>query len=95
MANHSNTISWTASLDTVDGYNVYRGDTTGAESTTALNTALITADTYVDDTVAVGHAYFYEVRSSANGVLSSASNEISSPVILPLPPTSVVLSASV
>jgi hypothetical protein len=97
MALHHNTISWTASLDAVEGYNVYRGDTAGAESTstTPLNAALITGTTYEDDTVLVGHAYFYEVRSVANGVQSVVSNEATSPVILPLPPTDVVVSATV
>lgn len=86
---HSVDISWTASVDTVDGYNVYRGTASGSETTTPLNSALVTGTTYTDTTVIPGE-YFYVVTSSKSGVESVHSNEISAR-ILPAPPTMLVL----
>lgn len=81
---HSVVLSWTASTDTVDGYNIYRGSASGAE-TTKLNTALITVDTFTDSAPALGED-FYVVKSSVGGVESPVSNEVNA-VILPAPPT--------
>jgi hypothetical protein len=91
MANHSVSLSWTASTDAVDGYNVYRGALAGQE-TTRVNTALVTATTYVDAAPPVGPS-FYVVRAVKNGVESANSNEVSA-VILPQPPTSLVVVSS-
>jgi fibronectin type 3 domain-containing protein len=81
------TLTWTASTSTVDGYNVYRGAAAGQE-TTKLNTALVTGTSFVDTAPVVGQD-FYVVKSSAAGVESIASNEVSV-VILPQPPTNLV-----
>ena len=89
---HSVSLSWTASTDAVDGYNVYRGTGPGAEGTTALNSALVTGTTYVDSTATVGEDY-YTVKSSKSGVLSVASNEVSAQ-LLPAPPTALTVTAS-
>ncbi len=97
MANqHFVTLSWTASTDTVQGYNVYRSTTQGAESTstTPINTALITGTTYTDNTVQVGLVYYYEVRSVAGAVQSVVSNEVVSSAVVPFPPTNLVISAA-
>lgn len=94
---HSLTLTWTPSIDSVDGYNVYRSETQGAESTetTPLNATLIPAadSTYVDSTIAVGHVYFYEVRAIAGTSQSVVSNEVESTVIVPFPPTNLVISS--
>lgn len=81
------TLTWVASTDTVDGYNVYRGVATGQE-TARLNSALVTALTYEDDSPIAG-ADFYVVKSSLGGVESVASNEVSVSV-RPAAPTNLV-----
>lgn len=97
---HSVSLSWTASTDTVDGYQVYRSTTSGAESTstTPINTALITGTTYTDTTVSIGTQYFYEVRAqvTVNGIVTQSvvSNEVESVVIVPFPPTNLIITAS-
>lgn len=85
---HSVSISWTASTDAVDGYNVYKGSAAGSEAT-KVNTALITTDSFVDTTAAPGD-WFYAVKSSLGGVESLISNSIEAR-ILPAAPTNVVL----
>jgi len=87
---HSVSLSWTASSDTVDGYNIYRGTAAGQE-TTKVNTALVTADTFTDTTAPVGDS-FYVARSVIGGVESVNSNEVSA-VILPAPPTNLAVTA--
>ncbi len=89
---HQVTLSWVASTDAVDGYNVYRGAVAGAE-TTKINSALVTPLTFVDSSPLLGRN-FYEVRSSIGGVESVVSNEVST-VILPAPPTNLAITASV
>ena len=90
---HSVILNWNASPDIpADSYNVYRGTATGQESTTPLNSTPLTATTYTDTTVEPG-TYFYVVKSVANGVLSPVSNEASA-VILPQPPTNLVVASS-
>jgi hypothetical protein len=76
----------------VDGYNVYRGFSPGAEGTTPLNPALITGTTFTDTTPLVGEDY-YVVKASKSGVLSVASNEVAA-AILPAAPTGLTVVAS-
>lgn len=87
---HSVVLSWSPSTDTVDGYNIYRGTAAGAESPTPVNTTLVTGTTYTDSTPPVGES-FYTVKAVANGNETSvASNEVTA-VILPAPPTNLVV----
>jgi hypothetical protein len=88
---HSIVLSWTASIDAVDGYNVYRGNAAGAE-TTKVNTALVTADTFTDSAPLEGEN-FYVVRSSLGGVESVNSSEVNA-VILPAPPTNLKVASA-
>ena len=88
---HSVSMAWTASTDPVSGYNVYRGATAGSE-TTLLTPTPITATTFTDSSPLLGHD-FYEVKSILNGVESLVSNEVTT-VILPAPPTNLVITAS-
>lgn len=97
MANHSATLTWTASVDTVNGYNVYRGlyPPSGDEGATPINgTTLVSGTTYIDTTVGVGQAYDYYVTAVANGVESVHSAEVHSTVILPAPPTALQITAT-
>jgi hypothetical protein len=88
---HSVALSWTASTDVVDGYNIYRGSAAGQE-TTKVNTALVTGTTFTDSTAEVGDD-FYIVKSSLGGVESVGSNEVEA-VLLPQPPTGLKVTAS-
>ena len=90
---HSVTLSWSSSPDLTTppaagtGYNVYRSTTVGGEAKPALNAALITVDTYVDNTVAAGQVYDYVVTAvGAGGVESIHSNEASNVQVPILPP---------
>jgi hypothetical protein len=87
---HDVILSWTASTSPgVVGYNVYRGTTSGGESTTPLNSSPVAAGctstttcTYTDATVVAGTTYYYTVTAVAsNDVTQSAdSNEVSATV---------------
>ena len=70
-------LSWGASPSSgVVGYNVYRGTTSGGESSTPLNSTPIDGTSYVDTNVTTGMTYYYVVTSvSSNGVQSAPSNE--------------------
>jgi titin len=74
---HDVILSWTASSTSgVVGYNVYRGTTSGGESSTPLNAAPINGTGYVDTSVTAGMTYYYVVTSvGSNGVQSAPSNE--------------------
>jgi hypothetical protein len=88
MGLHTVPISWTASTDAVNGYNVYRGPA-GAEVAPALNgTTLITGTSYSDQ-VSPG-VYSYVVTSVENGAESVHSNEVTA-TVPPFPPTNVTL----
>jgi fibronectin type 3 domain-containing protein len=80
---HRATLSWTASSAPVTGCNLYRGIQTGGPYT-RLNTAIITANTFVDITVSSGETYFYVATAvSSSGVESGFSNEVVA--VIPMP----------
>lgn len=78
---HSITITWAASAPPVSGYNIYRGTALGQESNTPLNTSLITATTYTDNTVFPGITYSYYVKSVLGIIESVGSLEVLSPSV--------------
>jgi hypothetical protein len=82
---HDVILSWTASPSSgVEGYNVYRGTTSGGESSTPLNSAPINGTTYVDANVTAGATYYYVVTAvGSGGVQSAASNETEAAVPTP------------
>jgi hypothetical protein len=83
---HDVILSWTASpTSAITGYNVYRGTTSGEESSTPLDSTLISGTTYTDESVTAGVTYYYLVTAVAsNGTTqSAASNEISATVPFP------------
>jgi lysophospholipase L1-like esterase len=97
-------LSWTASTSAAScstrctfGYNIFRGTTSGAESTTPLNSSPITSTSYMDTAVTLGSSpvtYYYKVQSvetiSGVTVRSSFSNEASATFpALPAAPTAL------
>jgi fibronectin type 3 domain-containing protein len=75
---HGVSLTWTASTTPgILGYYVYRGATSGGESSTPLNSVPITATSYMDENVTAGATYYYMVTDVASdGVTQSArSNE--------------------
>jgi glycosidase len=74
-------VSWTASTDPDDAvaeYRLYRGTTSGGESSTAI--AIVSGSTlsYVDTAVNVGQTYYYTVKAFDTSLnASQASNEVS------------------
>jgi hypothetical protein len=80
---HDLILSWTASTTPgVLGYDVFRGTTSGEESSTPLNSTPINDTTYVDEDVMPGETYYYVVTAvAAEGVIQSAiSNEAAATV---------------
>lgn len=72
---HQATLAWNASTSVVDGYNVYRGSTSGGPYT-RINASTLTALTFDDLNVVAGQTYYYVVTATAAGVESSYSNEV-------------------
>ena len=83
---HNVVLTWTANgTSGLMGYNVYRGTTSGGESSTALNSTPINATTLTDTNVTAGASYYYVVKAvGSDGVTQSASsNEASATVPSP------------
>jgi hypothetical protein len=77
---HQVTLSWTASTSQVAGYKVYRASNSNGPFS-VLNTGLISATTYVDQTVTSGLTYYYYATAVDNqGAESIASNQVSATV---------------
>jgi uncharacterized repeat protein (TIGR02543 family) len=66
-------LNWTAATGATS-YNVYRGTSTGGESTTPIATN-VTAATYTDTGLTNGTAYYYEVKAVNTYGTSGSSNE--------------------
>ena len=88
---HSVSLSWTASTDSVAGYNIYRlagaCPASGSTGFTKITAAIVTGTTYTDSSITPG-AYCYYATSTVNGAESAPSN-FASAVILPAPPTAL------
>jgi len=81
---HDVMLSWSASSGAA-GYDVYRGTSSGGESSTPLNSAPISGTTFTDTNVQPGQTYYYKITSVAqNGnVQSGKSTEVSTTVPSP------------
>jgi len=88
---HSVTLNWIASVDAVDGYNLYRGAVKGQE-TTKINSSLVTGTSFVDTAPVMGTEY-YVVRSVAGSQESVPSNEATA-VLVPFPPSNLTVVVS-
>jgi len=85
---HSVTISWTASISPVAGYNVYRAAPPGAP-VKLTTTRIVSGTQYTDRTVEAGHSYTYSVTSvNFNGTESVPSANITVTVPATVTPTS-------
>jgi hypothetical protein len=77
---YSVNLSWTASTDpNVNGYNVYRGTTSGGPYT-QINSGLDSGTTYTDSSVTGGQTYYYVTTAVANNQESAYSNETSASI---------------
>lgn len=89
-AQHSTTLSWTASTTAGVTYNVYRGTVSGGPYT--LLTSIPVGVMYTDSAVSNGATYFYVARADMAGVESDNSNEVKA--VIPTPATVVAISIS-
>jgi hypothetical protein len=80
---HDVLLSWNASPSAgIAGYNVYRGTTSGAESSTPLNATPISGTTFTDANVTDGSTYYYVVTAvAANGTTHSAQSNQASALV--------------
>ena len=85
-------LSWTASTGATS-YNVYRGTTSGGESTTAIATG-ITGTTYTDTSVTNGTTYYYKVAAVNASGTSGMSNEANAKPEPSIPPAPTGLTAT-
>lgn len=69
-------LSWNPSTSKVDGYNVYRGGTSGGPYS-KINSTLDPSTTYTDGTVAPGQTYYYVTTAvNSSGDESAYSNQV-------------------
>ena len=74
--NHSVTLNWTPSSSSFAGFNVYRGALSGGPYT-KVNTALISATSFIDTNVASGQTYYYAATEvDTTGAESVYSTEV-------------------
>jgi len=81
---HDVVLTWGASPGAA-GYDIYRGSSSGGESSTPLNSAPVTGTKYEDTTVSAGQTYYYEITAvAANGnTQSGKSSQVSATVPSP------------
>lgn len=87
------TLSWSASSGAVT-YNVYRGATSGGQSSTPIASGLA-APSYLDTNLTNGTAYFYKVAAVNTGGISPRSNETSATPQAPITPPNPIPSSDV
>jgi fibronectin type 3 domain-containing protein len=85
---HDVILTWVASTvptgaPAVNGYNVYRGTTSGGET---LLAAIGNVTTYTDSSVAANTTYFYVVTATSTAGESGKSNEVSVGIPNTVPP---------
>ncbi|HTZ73232.1 MAG TPA: choice-of-anchor D domain-containing protein, partial [Candidatus Aquilonibacter sp.] len=73
-------LSWSPSSTSGVTYNVYRGTSSGAESSTPLNPSSISGTSYSDSQVTPGQTYYYTVKAVDSGGASAPSNEASAAI---------------
>jgi hypothetical protein len=78
---HSVALSWTASTSMVSGYNIYRSTTSGT-GYAKINTGMVAALTYLDNTVQNGTTYHY-VTTAVDGSGNESTNSNQAAAIIP------------
>src|SRR6266436_2456483 len=82
-AQHSVSLSWTASTSTVSGYKVYRGSQSGGPYV-AVNSTPDANTSYTDSSVMASQSYYYVVTAvDASGAESGYSNQVQAVVPSP------------
>jgi hypothetical protein len=85
-ASHDVILTWTASVTAGVLYDVYRGPTSGHETSTPQNSTPINGLIYVDTNVVAGGSYCYYVTAiTSGGIQSAPSNEACTPTAVPPP----------
>jgi hypothetical protein len=94
MSTHTVALSWAASTDAVQGYNVYdAANKPGTEkSNPPLNGATLIVGTSYVATVPSPGVYEFVVTAFENGAESVISNEVTA-TVLPFPPSALVVGA--
>ncbi len=89
-------LTWTGSSGAVTGYNVYRGTSSGGESSGPLNSSPLpaTATSYQDNSAVAGQTYYYVVQAVNGSAASQASNEARVALASSGAPTQVNLTAA-
>jgi len=72
---HSVRLSWHASANAVEGYNIYRREEGKGTKYKQINRALVSGTSCTDYDVIAGHTYFYEAKAVRRTAVSQASNE--------------------
>lgn len=90
---HQVNLSWTASTDPVDGYNVQRSAVSGGPYT-QVNSALVSGTTFADNGPFPNLGPFFYVATSVKGTVQSIhSNETAAVFLPPLPPTNLLVAS--
>lgn len=90
---HQVVLTWTASTDHVDGYNILRGSVSGGPYT-KLNSTLITSTTFTDAGPFPNLGpFFYVSQSVAGSAVSVNSNETPAVFLPPAPPTALAVAS--
>lgn len=93
MASHTVNLSWTASTDSVDGYNILRSQVSGGPYT-QVNSGLIASTSFADMGPFPNLGPFFYVAESVKGTaISTFSNETPAVFLPPAPPTSLVVAS--
>ncbi len=81
---HDVMLTWKASTGAA-GYDIYRGSSSGGESSTALNSSPVNSPSYTDTSVQAGQTYYYKISAvGPNGSPQSGkSSEVSATVPSP------------
>lgn len=90
---HQVNLTWTASVDPVDGYNVLRSSVSGGPYT-KVNSALITGTSFTDPGPFPSLGPFFYVANSQKGtVVSPFTPETPAVFLPPAPPTNFVVAS--
>ena len=83
---HDVIVSWTPSVTAgVVGYYVYRGSTSGGESSTPLNSTPVNGTSFTDEGVTAGSTYYYVVTAVASDGVTQSAPSVEASATVPTP----------